>query len=135
MADINTHDPRGDGCRNDRTPARPHHLSVADMLRRAAEGGGPPYVAAFTHGAVSVGMYMPYRQDPQKPHGRDELYIVVQGSGTFFDGRERRPFHAGDLLFVPAGTTHRFEDFTNDLTLWVVFYGPETDPVIEGDGT
>jgi hypothetical protein len=28
-------------------------------------------------------------------------------------------------LFVPAGAEHRFEDFTDDLTVWVVFYGPE----------
>jgi hypothetical protein len=26
---------------------------------------------------------------------------------------------------VPAGVEHRFEGFTDDLVVWVVFYGPE----------
>ena len=37
----------------------------------------------------------------------------------------RADFGPGDVLFVPAGVTHRFENFTADLTVWVVFYGPE----------
>ena len=31
----------------------------------------------------------------------------------------------GDLLFVPAGLVHRFEDYA-ELGVWVVFYGPRT---------
>ena len=31
----------------------------------------------------------------------------------------------GDFLFVPAGVEHRFEGFTDDLAVWVVFYGPD----------
>lgn len=31
----------------------------------------------------------------------------------------------GDFLFVPAGVEHRFEEFTDDLAVWVVFYGPD----------
>jgi hypothetical protein len=27
-------------------------------------------------------------------------------------------------MFVAAGTEHHFENFTEDLTVWVVFYGP-----------
>ena len=38
-------------------------------------------------------------------------------------------FQHGSLLveiyFVAAGTVHRFENFSGDLTLWVIFYGPE----------
>lgn len=39
------------------------------------------------------------------------------------NGQERHYF--GDVLFVPAGVEHRFEDFSDDLAGWVVFYGPE----------
>jgi len=28
-------------------------------------------------------------------------------------------------LFVHAGVEHRFEEFTNDLSMWVVFWGPD----------
>ena len=43
----------------------------------------------------------------------------------FVNGDERSSFGPGDMLFVPAGVEHRFEDFTDDLTVWVVFHGPE----------
>jgi len=39
------------------------------------------------------------------------------------DGK-RDAFEAGAVMFVAAGTEHHFEDFTEDLTVWVVFYGP-----------
>ena len=47
------------------------------------------------------------------------------GTGFFVSGAERYRFGSGDLLFVPAGVVHRFEEFTDDLAVWVVFYGPE----------
>jgi quercetin dioxygenase-like cupin family protein len=56
---------------------------------------------------------------------RDEVYVVLSGTGTFFDGKERRAFAAGDFLFVAAGREHRFEDFSDDFATWVLFYGPE----------
>jgi hypothetical protein len=37
----------------------------------------------------------------------------------------RESFGPGDVLFVPARVVHRFENFTEDLTVWVIFYGPE----------
>ena len=74
---------------------------------------------------MSVELYAPQGHDAQTPHGQDELYVVISGSGTFVNGAARHPFGPGDVLFVPAGVEHRFEDFTDDLAMWVVFYGPE----------
>jgi len=50
---------------------------------------------------------------------------VVTGAGDFVAGKERTKFHAGDMLFVAAHEEHRFENFTDDLAVWVFFYGPE----------
>jgi len=50
--------------------------------------------------------------------------VVVQGSGEFVNGDDRQRFGPGDLLFVPAHVAHRFERFTDDLAVWVIFYGP-----------
>jgi mannose-6-phosphate isomerase-like protein (cupin superfamily) len=82
-------------------------------------------VAAFQHGTLLAKLYAPRGHDPQKPHTRDEVYIVASGSGIFVAGDKRHPFGPGDFLFVPAHVVHRFEEFTDDLKLWVVFYGPE----------
>ena len=77
------------------------------------------------HGTVLVEYYAPRGIDTQKPHTRDELYFVISGIGMFVSGDDRHPFGPGDVLFVPAGEVHRFEDFSHDFATWVVFYGPE----------
>ena len=79
----------------------------------------------LSHGTMQVKYYKPRGTDEQIPHTRDELYVVARGSGTFVNGVDRHPFSVGDVLFVPAGVEHRFEDFTDDFGTWVIFYGPE----------
>jgi hypothetical protein len=32
---------------------------------------------------------------------------------------------AANTLFAAAEVEHRFENFTDDLAVWVIFYGPE----------
>ncbi|MCF8247733.1 MAG: cupin domain-containing protein [Saprospiraceae bacterium] len=83
---------------------------------------GKPFVTLLEDGRMYVEVYQPKKFDLQKPHDQDEIYVVISGSGTFFNNGERRPFAAGDLLFVPAGVEHRFEDFTDGFATWVVFY-------------
>lgn len=100
-------------------------LSVDDGLARLPGRAGERFVTLFRHGTLEVEIYAPRGHDPQQPHDRDEVYVVVAGSGTFVDGDERYPFGPGDFLFVPAGVAHRFEDFSDDLVVWVLFYGPE----------
>jgi mannose-6-phosphate isomerase-like protein (cupin superfamily) len=101
-----------------------HHLTVADALRRLPGPDGERYVELFQHGTLSVEMYAPRGNDPQTPHDRDEVYVVARGSGEFVNGETRHRFGPGDLLFVPAHVPHRFERFTDDLAVWVMFYGP-----------
>lgn len=74
---------------------------------------------------MSVEYYAPEKVDQQTPHKQDELYVVASGSGTFFRDGERVSIAKGDVLFVPAGMEHRFENFTHDFATWVIFYGPD----------
>jgi mannose-6-phosphate isomerase-like protein (cupin superfamily) len=103
----------------------PGTLSWRDALARLPTPQGKRFVPVFEHGTLLLELYAPRGGDPQKPHTRDELYVVVSGSGTFFCDGARTPFGTGDALFAPAGAAHRFEDFGDDLAVWVVFYGPE----------
>ena len=97
---------------------------------RAIAAGDERYGVLLRHGSMELGAYAPRGTDPQSPHDQDELYVVQAGSGFFRIDGERRPFAAGEVLFVPAGREHRFEDFTEDFLAWVVFWGP---PGGEGD--
>ena len=102
-----------------------HHLTISQGLGRLPGSQGERYVELFTHGTLAVELYAPRGDDPQTPHTRDEVYVVAQGSGYFRNGSERHRFGPGDVLFVPAEVQHRFEEFSDDLAVWVFFYGPE----------
>jgi len=109
------------------------HLSLAEALAKGPPPAGNLAVPVFSHGSLAVELYTPFGHDPQKPHTRDEAYFVTRGKGSFFDGERRYPVEAGSFLFVPAGQIHRFEDFSSDFTVWVIFYGPEggeSDPKV-----
>ena len=86
---------------------------------------GERFAPVLEHGSLVVEIYAPRGVDPQQPHTRDEAYVVVRGSGDFINGGSRQNFGPGDFLFVPAGVEHRFENFADDLIVWVIFYGPE----------
>ncbi len=100
-------------------------FTVENALRITAESERSIYGILLQHGTLELGFYKPEESDPQKPHDQDEIYVVQCGSGFFVHGDKREPFETGEALFVPAGDTHRFEDFSDDFAAWVVFYGPE----------
>ncbi|MBC7930226.1 MAG: cupin domain-containing protein [Rubrivivax sp.] len=106
-------------------PTDKRRVSVAEALARVPGARGERFAEVLKHGSLAVEIYAPRGTDPQGPHARDELYVVVEGSGEFVSGSERHDFAPGDVLFVPAGVLHRFENFSDDLVVWVVFYGPE----------
>jgi mannose-6-phosphate isomerase-like protein (cupin superfamily) len=83
------------------------------------------FITLMEQGTMSVELYIPEKVDLQQPHEQDELYIVQNGEGIFFLEGERVMFRAGDVLFVPAGKDHRFEQFSDDFITWVIFYGPK----------
>jgi mannose-6-phosphate isomerase-like protein (cupin superfamily) len=99
--------------------------SFAEWLSRIPAPDGKSFAVAFEHGTLKLGLFAPRGVDLQQPHSQDEVYMVIQGEGRFLCGGTRHDFGPGDVLFVPAGVEHRFEDFSDDLAVWVVFYGPE----------
>lgn len=78
----------------------------------------------LAHGSMQLRWYAPRSADAQTPHTQDEIYVIVTGQGRFRRGEETLPFGPGDAIFVPAHVPHRFEEFSEDLGVWVVFYGP-----------
>ncbi len=114
---------------------------AADEGRQAAIEPGFLSAMLMWHGTMELRWYAPQGTDPQLPHDRDELYIIVSGHGVFMRAEEKVPFgedrtmvlggaqqvsvQPGDALFVPAGTEHRFESISPDFAAWIIFYGPE----------
>lgn len=84
-----------------------------------------PFLELFRHGSLSVEIYKPEKVDLQQPHDRDEVYFVASGTGQFVCGGSTTDFKTGDFLFVPAHTEHRFLNFSEDFSTWVIFYGAD----------
>lgn len=91
----------------------------------AADPQNRRYQDILKHGSMRVGHYALRESDPQKPHTQDEVYIVVKGTGEMVKNGERGRFEPGSVIFVEAGATHKFENFSPDFETWVVFWGPE----------
>jgi len=100
------------------------HITKSEALNKLASENNI-LATLFEHGTLSIEVYSPDKKDLQKPHDQDEVYIIISGSGTFYNDGERVQFSEGDFLFVPAGIEHRFENFTDDFSTWVIFYGPK----------
>jgi mannose-6-phosphate isomerase-like protein (cupin superfamily) len=100
-------------------------VTVAEAVAQLPRAGGKRYAVLFRHGSLQLQVFAPRGRDTQRPHTRDEVYVVMKGSGVYVNGKVRVPFKAGDVLFAAAGEEHRFEEFGEDFFTWVFFYGPE----------
>lgn len=106
-------------------PSIPYHIPLGIAQDRLQEIAPKEFVTLLKRGSLEVELYIPDGVDKQSPHEKDELYVIISGTGTFLREDERYTFGPHDVLFVPAGQEHRFVDFTSDFKTWVVFYGPK----------
>jgi mannose-6-phosphate isomerase-like protein (cupin superfamily) len=80
--------------------------------------------------ALSTGLYVLPKEgeDHQTPHHQDEIYYVVSGRARMKitrndESSEDRLVTQGTVIFVEAGTEHRFHSIEEELVVLVVF-GP-----------
>ena len=99
-------------------------IPLAEAQQRIPGPPGAHSVGVMERGTLRVLLSLPVSPNRQTPHAQDEVYVIMHGRGVLFHDGRRDPFEAGDFIFVAAGTEHWFEDFTEDLAVWVVFYGP-----------
>jgi mannose-6-phosphate isomerase-like protein (cupin superfamily) len=98
------------------------HISTKEALEKLSKKN-QLFLELFTHGSMSIEVYKPIKKDLQQPHDKDEIYVVISGEGDFYSDGKTVKFKKGDFLFVPAGVEHRFKNFSNDFSTWVIFYG------------
>jgi mannose-6-phosphate isomerase-like protein (cupin superfamily) len=101
-------------------------FSLDDMLQ-ARRRGGRPYEELVRVDALSAGIYdlAVDEVDQQRPHGEDEVYVVLRGKARATIADQTVDVAPGALLYVPAGVAHHFHDIEEDLTVVVVFAPPE----------
>jgi mannose-6-phosphate isomerase-like protein (cupin superfamily) len=99
-------------------------LEELEAQRTANDGA---YLQFLRERHMSVGLYALDRgtSDPQQPHKQDEVYFVVSGRGAITVGNETTAVARGSVVYVPAGTPHKFHHISEDLRMMVVFSPPE----------
>ena len=102
-----------------------YHSTLQEARTQLNMDKSKVFTPVLEHGSMVVELYAPKDEDLQTPHKQDELYMIASGTATFNRNGEKTVCRKGDVLFVPAGMTHRFENFSTDFATWVIFYGPE----------
>ena len=95
------------------------------MQQRLAAGSGG-YEIVHRSPGLEVGVYVLVAPEPdrQQPHDDDEVYVVLEGSGTLETNGSSFRVEEGSALFVEAGAEHRFTSYES-LSLLVVFTRPD----------
>ena len=101
-------------------------FGVDDAKRRLIEAGGG-YEVLHESPGLEVGVYVLVAPEPdrQQPHEVDEVYVVLEGSGTLEVEGESVPVREGAAVFVEAGAEHRFTSYES-LSVLVIFAGNRT---------
>ncbi len=111
------------------------HFFKLSELREEHAAAGKRYLEFLRVPSLSTGLYvLPVEgEDPQTPHEQDEIYYVVSGRARMKITREEsvatgmtsedRLVTTGSIIFVEAGTEHRFHSIEEELVVLVVF-GP-----------
>lgn len=102
-----------------------YKVSPDEALKKLLDEHEFPFTVLMKHGNMTIEYFAPQEIDTQTPHKQDEIYVIISGHSGFFRSGERINCKRGDIIFVPAGTEHYFENFSDDFATWVIFYGPE----------
>jgi len=85
---------------------------------------GSDLVKLSQYGNLTFDIYKPREVDKQRPHDKDEIYMIISGKGILNCNQKRTNCMQGDILFVPAGTEHNFENYSSDFCTWAIFSDP-----------
>jgi len=93
-----------------------------DAAKRRLQAAGGGYEVVHESPGLELGVYVLVAPEPdrQQPHADDEIYVVLEGSGTLEVEGARVDLREGRAAFVPAGADHRFVGYEN-LAVLVIF--------------
>jgi mannose-6-phosphate isomerase-like protein (cupin superfamily) len=98
-----------------------HAFDIAEAQRRLVEANGG-YEVVHRSDGLEIGVYVLVAPEPdrQQPHQDDEVYVVLDGSGTLDIEGTPVELREGHAAFVPAGAEHRFSGY-EQLSVLVIF--------------
>ena len=84
-----------------------HAFNLAKLATYQPDKMAKVDVASSKHLICGLNCFEPGQVQKAHAHsGADKLYVVVEGSGEFTVGAEKRTLSAGELLYVPENLDH-----------------------------
>jgi mannose-6-phosphate isomerase-like protein (cupin superfamily) len=104
-------------------------FELSELIERRSQSGDT-WLEFLRVPSLSMGIYVlpAGGDDPQTPHGEDEIYFVVSGRAMLHVAGRDRAVQAGSVVFVAKETAHHFHSIDEDLTA-LVFFAPAETPV------
>jgi mannose-6-phosphate isomerase-like protein (cupin superfamily) len=98
-----------------------HPFDIEDVQRRLRSTGGG-YEIVHESPGLEIGVYALVAPEPdrQQAHADDEVYVVLEGSGSLDVEGKSVQLREGHAVFVPAGADHRFSSY-EQLSVLVTF--------------
>lgn len=108
---------------SDATQPRYERFEMSTIQARQMVHSDQAYLEFLRRDSMSAGIYVldAGADDPQQPHGQDELYHVIEGRAVLEVDGDQRPVQPGTVVFVGAGVPHRFHSIASKLVVLVVF--------------
>jgi mannose-6-phosphate isomerase-like protein (cupin superfamily) len=93
-----------------------------DAAKQRLQSAGGGYEIVHESPGLEVGVYVLVapEADEQQPHDDDEVYVVLEGSGTLEIEGKPFPVGEGEAIYVPARADHRFTAY-EQLAVLVIF--------------
>src|SRR2546426_9213882 len=106
-----------------------HPFDVAGARRRLATSGGGYEIVHKSRGLeIAVYVLVAPEPDRQQPHEDDEVYVVLEGTGTLEVEGEQVPVKEGSAIFVEAGADHGFRAYEHLCVLVIFERKPAENP-------
>jgi mannose-6-phosphate isomerase-like protein (cupin superfamily) len=101
--------------------AAAHAFDIEAVQQRLRAGTGG-YEVVHESPGIEIGVYVLVAPEPdrQQPHADDEIYVVLEGTGTLDVAGTAVELRQGHAVFVPAGAEHRFSGY-EQLSVLVIF--------------
>ncbi len=100
-------------------------FKLSELIRYQPDKMAKVDVAASAHLMCGLNCFEPGQAQKAHAHaGADKLYYVLEGSGEFTVGEEKRTLGQGELLYVPEDVEHGVVNTSNGRLAVLIVIAP-----------
>ena len=97
------------------------------MIRENQPAPDEPLRAALIQKTDDASIHLVLIRTAEKPHihqSHDGFVVLKRGEGTLHIGEETLAMKAGDVVFIPRGTVHFFENTSGEVAVALAVFTP-----------